>query len=353
MINEENIDDLLAKYLAEEADHQEAEAVSEWIALSDENQKTFEQTNLIWEKSSLLRTQQQVDIDAAWKKLGIGSKAQNIHQVDSVNIIKALPKTNGVGGGTFEAKKSISNNLIFKNFLKIAAVLTIFIGGAFFWNKNLQSQAELLSFQTGNTPAEKILADGTKVFLNKNSSISFPEKFEGDFREVNLTGEAFFEVHHDKTHPFIIHANGSDIKVLGTSFNVKAYDAQVQVAVSTGKVQFSKNTQQVILVKGEKAEITKGQETIVKSTNIDENILSYKTKTFTFQDASLAEVSQLLADNFGKNIILEQDKFKNCKLTATFKQESLENILTIISETFNLKITKQGDSILLNGEGCQ
>jgi len=54
------------------------------------------------------------------------------------------------------------------------------------------------------------------------------------------------------------------------------------------------------LVKGEKAEITKGQETIVKSTNIDENILSYKTKTFTFQDASLEEVSQLLSDNFGK-----------------------------------------------------
>ncbi len=352
MINEENIDDLLAKYLAEETDQQEADTVSEWVALSEDNQKTFEHSSIIWDKTSLLRTQQKVDVDAAWEKLAIGQKVQNNLQSDAQNLIKALPK-NGNIDASIETNRSFNNKLTFKQFFKIAAVLALIAGSFFFLNKNNQSKADLLSFQTGNTPSEKILADGTKVFLNKNSTLSFPEKFDGDFREVNLSGEAFFEVHHDKTHPFIIHANGSDIKVLGTSFNVKAYNAAVQVAVSTGKVQFSKNTQQVILVKGEKAEIIKGQEKIVKSTNIDENILSYKTQTFTFQDASLEEVSQLLSDNFGKPILLEQDKFKNCKLTATFKQESLDNILAIISETFNLKITKQGDSILINGPGCQ
>ncbi|MDR6563413.1 MULTISPECIES: FecR domain-containing protein [unclassified Arcicella] len=352
MINEENIDDLLAKYLAEEADSQEADAVNEWITLSDDNQKTFEHTSIIWEKSALLNTQQVVDVDTAWAKLGIGSDKIK-RTADQSDYIKPLPHRSGGSKHPLKGRKSNTINLVFNNFLKIAAVLIFIVGGVLLVKKNTEPDIALLTFQTSNIPTEKVLADGTKVFLNKNSTISFPENFEGDTREVKLTGEAFFEVHHDKAHPFIIHANGANIKVLGTSFNVKAYDAQVQVVVNTGKVQFSKNTQQVILVKGEKAEISKGQETIVKSINVDENILYYKTKSFNFEETSLDEVAQLLSDNFGKTIVFEQDKIKNCKLTATFQQESLDNILTIISETFNLKITKKGDSIVLQGEGCQ
>ena len=352
MINEENIDDLLAKYLAEETDSNEAEQVSEWIGLSDENQKVFEHSSLIWEKSKALHGSQSVDVDAAWAKLGIEQFAAK----QSNEVVKPIIPFNAKIGGSNErldVPKSIPQNLIFKNFLKFAATLAFVFGTWFLVSKNMATEPELLTFKTAETPTEKVLADGTKVFLNKNSSISFPEKFEGDIRNVKLTGEAFFEVHHDAAHPFIIDAQGSQIKVLGTSFNVKAYNEQVQVAVRTGKVQFSSNEKQVILVKGEAAAIEVNQAAITKMTNIDENILAYKTQSLTFQEASLEKVVASLSDIYGKKISFENEKIKHCSLTATFDHENLDNILTIISETLNLKVRKQGDSIVLSGEGCQ
>lgn len=345
MINNENIDDLLAKYLAEETDSNEAEQVSEWIGLSNENQKVFEHSSLIWEKSKTLHGSQNVDVDAAWAKLGI-------EQLATKPIIPFTPKIGG-GDERLDVPKSIPQNLIFKNFLKFAATLALVLGTWFLVRKNIATEPELLTFKTAETPTEKVLADGTKVFLNKNSSISFPEKFEGDIRNVKLTGEAFFEVHHDAAHPFIIDAQGSQIKVLGTSFNVKAYNEEVQVAVRTGKVQFSSNEQQIILVKDEAAAIEDNQTQITKTNIIDENILAYKTQSFTFQEASLEKVVASLSDIYGKKISFENEKIKHCSLTATFDHENLDNILTIISETLNLKVRKQGDSIVLSGEGCQ
>jgi transmembrane sensor len=336
MNQDQTIDDLLAKYLADETDAHESDTISEWIIASGDNQKTFDQSKLIWDGVKAVQNQQIVDVDAAWKKLNITKKTT----IEAVDLSEERPvkKLNWV-----------------TNLLKIAAVFVLLFGLWYVAAKQFTTpQNDVLTFQSGNQSVEKILPDGTKIILSKNSIITYPAKFEGTNREVNLSGEGFFDVHHDNAHPFIIHTQGTDVKVLGTSFNVRAYNAQVQVVVKTGRVQFSKKNQRVILEKGQKAEILANIDTIIKSevsegkADTQENGL-----TFVFDKKSLAEVTEILSRKFDRQIILSQDKIKNCKLTASFEHENLENIITVIAETFNLKIQNQGDAIILSGEGCE
>ena len=336
MNQDQIIDDLLAKYLADETDTHEADTIGEWIGASEENKKSFEQSKLIFEGVSSLKNQKIVDVDAAWNKLGIGK---------SINVGTLL---------TQEIKPVIKINWL-NNLLKIAAVLVVLFGLWFVAAKQfIVPQNDVLSFKTSNASLEKILPDGTKISLNKNSSITYPTTFAGNTREINLEGEAFFEVHHDAAHPFIIHTQGTDIRVLGTSFNVKAYDTQVQVVVKTGRVRFSKNNTEVILEKGQKGELLANVGTIIKS-EIEEQkaIIVTKKLSLEFEKTSLGEVVDKLSQTFGKKISFSNDKIKNCKLTASFQDEKLENIIQVIAETFNLKIENKSDSFILSGQGCQ
>ena len=333
MYNEQTIDDLLAKYLADETDIHESNTVSEWIIVSEDNQKTFDHSKIVWDGA---RNQQKVNIDAAWTKLNITKKKE----VESVDFQEVKP-----------VKKLYSVN----NFLKIAAVLVVLFG---FWfaitRQFTTSQNDVLTFKSGNQSIEKILPDGTKILLSKNSQITYPKTFEGNTREINLLGEGFFDVHHDAAHPFIIHTQGTAVKVLGTSFNIRAYNAQVQVHVKIGKVQFSKNNAKVILTKGQKGEILANVDTIIKSEITEVKIVAkQKLSSFIFDQVSLGKVVDALSKQFGKEIIFSQDKIKNCKLTATFDNEKLENIIAIIAETFNLTIDNRSDKVLLSGEGCE
>ena len=332
MNNKQTIDDLLAKYLADETDTHESDKISEWIIASEDNQKTFDYSKIVWDGA---KNQQKVDVDAAWKKLNI-TKKKEIESIDNQ-----------------EVKSAVKLNWI-NNFLKIAAVLVVLFGLWFVAAKQfIIPQNEVLTFNSGNQSIEKILPDGTKILLSKNSEITYPKTFEGDTREINLSGEGFFDVHHDAAHPFIIHTQGTGVKVLGTSFNVRAYNAQVQVLVKTGKVQFSKNKNQVILTKGQKGETLANVDTIIKSEIAEvETVVKEKLSSFVFNKMSLGEVADALSKQFGKDIKFSKGKIKNCKLTATFENENLENIIAIIADTFNLKVDNQADMIFLSGEGC-
>lgn len=334
MNQDQTIDDLLAKYLADETDAQESDTVSEWIIASDEHKKTFDDTKFIWDNVATTKDFQSVDVDAAWAKLNISAKKETTHTTNATPV-KKLNWLN--------------------NFLKIAAVLVVLFGLWYVAARQFTTpQNDVLTFTTTDSAVEKTLPDGTKILLSKNSTITFPAIFSGNTREINLVGEGFFDVHHDVTHPFIIHTQGTDVKVLGTSFNVSAYTAQVQVVVKTGKVQFSKNNHRVILEKGQKAEILANLDTIIKSEVADApSVKINNLQSFDFDKKSLSEVVTMLSEKFNQPIMLGNAKIKNCKLTASFEQENLENIISVIAETFNLEVKNENNTIVLSGEGCE
>ena len=335
MNQDQTIDDLLAKYLADETDTQEADIVGEWKGTSKENQRIFEHSKLIFEGISSLKNQKKVDVDVAWKKLGINQN--NTNEIIDNQIVKPIIKLNWLN-----------------NFLKVAAVLVVLFGLWFVAAKQfVVPKNDVISFKTDKISVEKILPDGTKILVKENSSITYPAAFKGNTREINLVGEAFFEVHHDAAHPFIIHTQGTVVRVLGTSFNVRAYDTQVQVVVKTGRVRFSKNNAEVILEKGQKGELLANVDTIIKS-EVEEQKTAVGDKkiSLNFEKVSLGEVVEKLSKTFGKKISFNNDNIKNCKLTASFQDEELENIINVIAETFNLKIENTSEAIVLSGEGC-
>lgn len=337
-INNENIDDFLARYLAEETDPDETIEVENWEKLSDENRKVTRQSRALWEGAAGIKPEQQVDTNAAWLKLK--------NQMNSSTEKAPIP--------AIKAKPLFSKKSNFGQIYKVAASVLFAMGfGYFIYQFTQKSSTEFETFSTAQLATQKVLPDGTKIFLNKNSSISFSKSYFSENREITLTGEAFFDVFHDAKHPFVIHTQGTDVRVLGTSFNVRAYSQDVKVSVKTGKVQFSKKSKKIFLLKDDEAVLIADTDSIVKSVMKDKNFMAYMTQTFNFENTPLSQVVETLSANFDKKIILKNNATANCKLTATFEREKLDKILDLMSESLSLKIEKKSDnSIVIEGNGC-
>lgn len=324
-------DDLLARYLAQEATSDEISQVEMWLAASPTHQHELDAFRTIWERTSTLKESLDVDTDTAWERI----KRRMEHPE---TVIRPL----------HQPKRS--KKLVWQ----LAASVVILLGiSAVLYRFLFPHASEQKTLATQQFHLEQRLPDGTLVYLNANSQLNYPSDFEGDTREVTLKGEAFFHVKPDASKPFLIDANGTTVRVLGTSFNVRAYDQNVSVEVETGKVSFSAKKKQVILAKGEGASFEAKSDTILKINHPSKNVLAYKTKLFLFEQTPLQEVIQLLNEAYQSKISLKTKRLQNCKLTANFNNEDVETILAIIAETFSLQVERADGQIILDGNGCQ
>lgn len=197
-----------------------------------------------------------------------------------------------------------------------------------------------------------ILSDGSIVHLNAGSSLSYMEKFEEETREVDLTGEAFFEVKKNPNKPFIIHSIGVDTKVLGTSFNVKAYpDEDVAVTVVSGKVSVEKDDLQEFLIPGEQAVF---DEYTLNVSEVDANTYSsWKDGVLIFEKSNISEIARRMSRYYGVEIKVELDS-DECELYLHFDHFSIREALIQLSLVSGVEyrvIDKQ--TVLLKGNGCK
>lgn len=244
-------------------------------------------------------------------------------------------------------------------FLKIAAVavlvLTVASAGFFAGNsqREVNQQSGVVVDQYGNSRIQ--LPDGSVVTLNHDTKINYPEKFSNDIREVQIEGEAFFEVQSEADHPFVIRAGEAIIKVLGTSFNVNAYpeSEKVEVVVETGKVQVTKtktapeNAGEMILDPGDRGVLIGLSGEMLKSRNDNPNFLSWKTRNFIFTKTSLKKVIEQLNKVYRVQVKVSDPQLERLLLTAHFEGRSLDFILKVISLTHGLKIEQVDDYYIL------
>ena len=222
----------------------------------------------------------------------------------------------------------------------IAASFLLLMGLSFFF---YQSSVNTITKQYATKPGEHakiMLSDGTKIWLNAGSNLRYPAKFKGDTREVYLTGEAFFDVAKDKKHPFIIHTDKMDTKVLGTSFNVQAYPDQTtqEVSVLTGRVNV-KST-----VTEENVYVTPGQKVVFKSqsnklkafTDIPVNSISlWRKNIIVFEDAPLPEVIATINRNYNVTIEIGNKNLNNLKISAYFKELPVNEVVALVCNIIN------------------
>lgn len=246
-------------------------------------------------------------------------------------------------------------------FKAAAVILVIFLTSVFYvmnYSNPIENvvEKEPIHFQTSNTENREItLSDGSVVRLNKNSEIVISNDFMNGTREIELRGEAFFDVAHDPYRPFIIHANQSTVRVLGTSFNVKSIRGQhnVQVAVVEGRVSFTNKNAVDIETENENGVVlTKGQYAfmdIEKSTfQVDDvaigNYLAWKNGKFLFEELPLDKACLQLSRIYGVRCRFDSPGIKNMTLTADFSNESLEKTLSVIALSLKIEFdNKSGD----------
>jgi transmembrane sensor len=323
-MEEKDVEHLIVRYLSNEATSKEIETLLDWVSIDNKNLKFFNERVNAWSQ----RTQNETyDVNAALRRFN--------------NRIDFLEDQN--------REKSFS-----WSWIGIAASLAflMLVGvGLYFWDKpDPSTPLARLIVTTGRDTLT--LSDGSVIYLNKNSTIEYPQNFTGKTREVFLTGEAFFEVQRNTAMPFIIHTGNIQTQVLGTTFSVNATNGAVAVVVETGKVLVASSTFKEILDPTDKLVYNKQTERVERSNADLENELAWRYNTIIFNDAKLSEVAEKLKSHFNLEFIFENEKLKNCRITGRYRNESLDTILDAIEFSTDVRFDKQGKSIHVAGNGC-
>ncbi|ANQ49934.1 DUF4974 domain-containing protein [Flammeovirga sp. MY04] len=229
----------------------------------------------------------------------------------------------------------------FQTKMAMAVAMVLAVGFSLF--NYFDGGSDLQTFASGTTVAKVDLPDGTHVWLSPNSEITYPSEFAENRRQVQLNGEAFFEVHHNKEKPFSILTNDTKTTVLGTSFYLKADE----VEVVTGKVRYEdKSTgDYVVLVKDEKGVLN--QEGISKVAYDSQDALKLRQANIVFQGSSLEEVVEELSIAYGKEIVIESDELKSRKFTGTFKNKSFSTVIAQVSEVIGCETQEENNKVIL------
>jgi transmembrane sensor len=224
----------------------------------------------------------------------------------------------------------------------IAATVVLIISlGWWLYPASEKPATQLLTYTVPNGQRKLItLPDSTQIWINAGSLIKVPA--EGTEREIYLEGEGFFEVRKDPFHPFIVHTPEATVHVLGTSFNIEAYQqAPVAVTVATGKVQFfSKGGESVILTQNQRAVWLAGK---FQSTEAEASrYIAWRQGILQFHDEPLLKVIATLERKFNVSIKVSREFKKDQYCTAKFAAgESLDNILESLQHIYGLTITKK------------
>jgi transmembrane sensor len=316
--------DIIAKQLADEELSKEEKEIFESMKSDSEMKKIIDESNEVIDKTDIYFNLKKFDTDKAWDIL--------------------------------DNKLNHRSKFSFTWVLRAAAVILMLITTSLaIWQFGSKKHDfhEFATTQFDMSMPEMILPDGTKVILNHSSKIEFPDEFSGKTREITLSGEAFFEVTPNPEKPFIIKTNGASVKVLGTSFNVYAYNnvPTVEVIVKTGKVELreilltdSSKSDNVLLLPGEKGVFNKNNGKISKENNFNSNNLSWITHEIKFNYTQLDDVINTLRRTYNLQIEVDSNVDKGLQLSATFTQQKPEYIMDIVALTLNLKLEKTGNN---------
>jgi ferric-dicitrate binding protein FerR (iron transport regulator) len=352
---------LVARKLSGEATEEDQKELSVFFEEDEIYKEKYDLLKAHWENKNNVRT----DIDAALERIILRIEKDR-EQSDKAPVIPIAKEKPGV-------RRYLSV------FSKVAAILLICLGSIYFIYEKTkpdvsveQAIAKSLDWQTKQTTkgakSTIFLQDGTKVILNADSKLRFPESFFGTTREIYLTGEAFFDVTHNASMPFIIHTDKMDIKVLGTEFNVKSYpeDSAYETTLIRGSIEVTlkdRPSDRIILKPKEKLivanlefESAPEAKTSLPSVYSQLSItgLHYVSKTdsavvetswvdnkLVFQDESFANLATDMERKYAVNIHFSNEKLKDYRFTGIFKEETIRDALNALqlTEKFNYKIT--------------
>ncbi len=339
-----------ARYFAGEFSDDEKKEIEDWMKANPSNARFVDSMKKVWTESS--KSPVAWDVEAAWKKFSDKAAIST-----ETRILPMSPPT-----PRFEKQQQVwGRRSSFAVAFRIAAVFALIVLSGYFSLNHFgvlngaASDSGKQEIITENGQQVKInLSDGTKVKLNAASKLQFsPESWEKS-REVYLDGEAYFEVVPNPEKPFIVNTKGATVRVLGTSFNVNAWEAdkEVRVIVAEGKVSFqsadSTINKEVILIRDQISSLKPGKAP-TKPVFVDKDkYLAWLRNEMIFENTPLDEVMVHLQRRYNLDCELSESALGQRHLTATFKKESIDDILNIITLSLNMKYERTDRSVLFS-----
>ena len=193
------------------------------------------------------------------------------------------------------------------------------------------------------------LSDGTIVYLNAESELRYPVKFVGEDRRVYLSGEAYFDVVHDKSHPFVVDVKNSTVRVLGTSFDVRAYadEDEVLTTLVQGSVRFSAGKESVILEPGEQVVLDKSGR--LETREVDTYLYTaWKDGVFAFKRQRLEEIMKVVARWYDVNVFWENVSQKEVTFTGKMKRyDDFSKVVEMLEMTGNTEFMIKENNIFI------
>lgn len=245
--------------------------------------------------------------------------------------------------------------------LKAAAVILFTaLAGSLYYQFLFSENKKLAADQLSETTQHQFirLPDGSTVILNAGSTLEYPATFsDKKNREVSLKGEAFFDIRHDASKPFVVRTEKISTTVLGTAFNVKAYPGQddITVTVTRGKVSVSDEHKVLgIITPDQQITFHKERKQASQQTVKSREVTAWAEKDIFFDDVSMRDAAGQLEERFGVTISFKNEAVGSCRFTATFiRGEDLHQILDVIC-AFNQAsyTTDAAGNISISGKGC-
>ncbi|SKA40718.1 ferric-dicitrate binding protein FerR, regulates iron transport through sigma-19 [Chitinophaga eiseniae] len=189
-----------------------------------------------------------------------------------------------------------------------------------------------------------LLPDGSRVFLNANTTLRYARNYGNGSRALILdSGEAYFEVAQQQNSPFTVHVAAVDIKVLGTAFNVhRAANGQVDIFVTSGRIRaVNKSGKSMVLSAGAQATSSDKTPDIRPVTTSTENVLAWKTNHLVFNRMPLSDVAVVLANYYQLDVVVTDSVVSHKVLQATFNNKPIDEVLDVIGKALNVNITKK------------
>lgn len=247
------------------------------------------------------------------------------------------------------------------SWLQVAAMFLVFAATGFYIRRYYTSKTQPAETFTEikaikGVKKEVTLKDGTIVFLNSGSSVFVSSRFGLYNRTVKLTGEAFFQVHHDKTKPFIIRTGKLSTTVLGTSFDINAYpeDENIKVSVATGKVKVegtNRSGQRELFAKGlihnQALVYNKTEDShSIKISNVD-SVSSWRSNHLIFDNATNEQIARTLSRWYGIEVELQTAGYNDKRYTLSFNNEKADRVLGVLSTLTDMTYTMQGKKVII------
>jgi ferric-dicitrate binding protein FerR (iron transport regulator) len=332
---EEYIEGLIVRHLSGETTPEEEARLSEWLMRKPSNRTAYEEYKQLWQLTH--------------QPLSIDPRTEDGWQAFARQAFDQTPAAR-------ESARPRSTQRTFVRwpaYAVAAAVTLLLCAVALLFTRPESVFTRTFTHREIRTDSirQLTLPDGTLVWLNRRSTLRYPRTFASGSREVDLEGEAFFAVKKDTLRPFRILARRTVTRVLGTSFNVRAYPQEpaVQVVVATGKVRLSgesPSSQAVQLTPGWTGTCNSATGQAKSSSRSDPNYLSWKTGRLAFENVPLAEVLPALSRHYGIPFSVQEPGLASRRITTVFDRQPLTEILEEITLLLDLEFRREKDRII-------